>query len=162
MDQHHSEEAFKGLTVAFLQGNITRRRFLQEAAQLGVSATLLSRMAPAALAADGRFVDASPTASYESPVTQERIEYLKTKPYQNATINVLVLQSAVGACVKYHAPRWEEETGAHVNLTEAPIDTLHPQIFEDLTKGVDRYDAYQTAAWFYGDYFTPKEPYIIE
>ena len=73
----------------------------------------------------------------------------------------MVIRSAVGDCVEYHAPRWEEETGAHVNITKVPIDTLHQEIFGDL-KGAGKYDAYQTAAWFYGDFFTSDEPYIVE
>src|SRR5208337_3491572 len=80
---------------------------------------------------------------------------------KNTTINVMVLRSAVGACVEYHAPRWEEQTGAHVNITKIPIDTLHQEIFADL-KGPGHYDAYQTAAWFYGDFFTSEEPAIVE
>ena len=91
------------------------------------------------------------------PITRERVEYLKSKPYKNTTINVMVIRSAVGDCVEYHAPRWEEETGAHVNITKIPIDTLHQEIFADL-KGPGQYDAYQTAAWFYGDFFTSEEP----
>jgi len=52
--------------------------------------------------------------------------------------------------------------GAHVNVTKVPIDTLHQQIFSDLSTGSAQMDAYQTAAWFYGDFFTAKEPYIVE
>ena len=88
-------------------------------------------------------------------------EYLQSKPYKNTTINVMVIRSAVGDCVEYHAPRWEEETGGHVNITKVPIDTLHQEIFADL-KGPAQHDAYQTAAWFYGDFFTSDEPAIVE
>src|SRR5215813_4748360 len=159
MSQHHSkEEEFKELAAGFLTGRITRRRFIWRAAQLGFSAALLSRMIPASLAADDDLVDSSPLAPNESPVTKERIEYLKSKPYKDVTINVMALRSAVGDCLEYHAPRWEEETGAHVNVTKISIDTLHQQIFADLTSGVGQYDAYQTAAWFYGDFFTSPEP----
>jgi multiple sugar transport system substrate-binding protein len=161
MSQHHSEEEFKELAAGFFQGKITRRRFIRQAAKFGVSAALLSRMVPASLAANESLVDSSPLAPNESPVTKERIEYLKSKPYKNTTINVMVLRSAVGACVEYHAPRWEEQTGAHVNITKIPIDTLHQEIFADL-KGPGQYDAYQTAAWFYGDFFTSDEPSIVE
>jgi len=161
MSQHHSEEEFKELAAGFFQGKITRRRFIRQAAKFGVSAALLSRMVPASLAANESLVDSSPLASNESPVTKERIEYLKSKPYKNTTINVMVLRSAVGECVEYHAPRWEEETGAHVNITKIPIDTLHQEIFADL-KGPGQYDAYQTAAWYYGDFFTSEEPVIVE
>jgi multiple sugar transport system substrate-binding protein len=161
MSQHHSEEEFKELAAGFFQGKITRRRFIRQAAKFGVSAALLSRMVPASLAANESLVDSSPLAPNESPVTKERIEYLKSKPYKNTTINVMVLRSAVGDCVEYHAPRWEEQTGAHVNITKIPIDTLHQEIFADL-KGPGQYDAYQTGAWFYGDFFTSDEPSIVE
>jgi len=67
----------------------------------------------------------------------------------------------VGDGLKYHVPHWEEETGGQVNVAEVPIETLHTQIFSDLTSGLGRYDAYMTGAWFYGDYFQPEEPYII-
>ena len=63
--------------------------------------------------------------------------------------------------LKYWVPKWEEETGGKVNVAEVPIDTLHQQIFSDL-QTTHRYDAYMTGAWFYGDFFVPKEPYIIE
>ena len=48
-----------------------------------------------------------------------------------------------------------------VNITKVPIDTLHQEIFGDL-KGAGKYDAYQTAAWYYGDFFTSEEPTIVE
>ena len=163
MSQHRSEEEeFKQLAAGFLERKITRRRFLRRAAQLGFSAALLSRMVPVSLAANDDLVDSSPLAPNESPITKERVEYLKSKPYKDTTINVMVLRSAVGDCVEYHAPRWEEETGAHINITKVSIDTLHQQIFEDLTTGRGEYDAYQTAAWFYGDFFTADEPYVTE
>ena len=94
----------------------------------------VNRMVPVSFAADDDLVDSSPLAPNESPITKERIEYLKSKPYKDTTINVMVLRSAVGDCVEYHAPRWEEETGAHVNITKVPIDTLHQQIFADLQR----------------------------
>ena len=163
MSQHHSqEEEFKELADGFLKGRITRRRFIWRAAKLGLSAALLSRMVPSSFAGDDNLVDSSPLAPNESPITKERIEYLKSKPYKDTTINVMALRSAVGDCLEYHAPRWEEETGAHVNVTKVPIDTFHQQIFGDLTSGSGQYDAYQTAAWFYGDFFSATEPYIVE
>jgi multiple sugar transport system substrate-binding protein len=161
MAYKNSEEEFNELVTAFFQGRMTRRRFIHRAAQLGLSAALVNRLAPASFAAGDDFLESSPVAPNESPVTRERIEYLQSKPYKDTTINLMVLRSAVGDCVEYHAPRWEEETGAHVNITKIPIDTLHQEIFADL-KGPGQYDAYQTAAWFYGDYFTSDEPSIVE
>jgi len=157
----NNAEEFNELVTAFFQGRMTRRRFIHRAAQLGFSAALVSRIVSASFAASDNLLESSPVASNESPITRERVEYLKSKPYKNTTINVMVLRSAVGDCVEYHAPRWEEQTGAHVNITKIPIDTLHQEIFADL-KGLAQYDAYQTAAWFYGDYFTSEEPTIVE
>lgn len=162
MSQPNSEEKFRELRAEFFRGKITRRRFIQQSARLGLSAALLSRMVSTSYATADNLVDSSPVAPNESPVTKERIEYLKSKPYKDVTINVMALRSAVGDCLEYHAPRWEEETEAHVNVTKISIETLHQQIFSDLSTGAGQYDAYQTAAWFYGDFFTPPEPYIIE
>ncbi|MBV9671631.1 MAG: extracellular solute-binding protein [Verrucomicrobia bacterium] len=156
-----SEEEINQLVTAFFQGQITRRRFIRCAARVGLSAALLHRIAPASFAAADSFLESSPVASNESPITQERVAYLQSKPYANTTINIMVLRSAVGDCVEYHAPRWEEETGAHVNITKVPIDTLHDEIFSDID-GPGQYDAYQTAAWFYGDFFTSEDPKIVE
>jgi multiple sugar transport system substrate-binding protein len=161
MAHNNSEEEFNEVVTAFFEGRMTRRRFIHRAAQLGLSAALVSSIVSASFAASDNLLESSPVASNESPITRERVEYLKSKPYKNATINVMVLRSAVGDCVEYHAPRWEEQTGAHVNITKIPIDTLHQEIFADL-KGPGQYDAYQTAAWFYGDFFTSDEPSIVE
>src|SRR6202011_2627998 len=132
MAHDNPEEEFNELVTAFFQGRMTRRRFIYRAAQLGLSAALVSSIVSASFAANDNILESSPVASNESPITRERVEYLKSKPYKNTTINVMVLRSAVGDCVEYHAPRWEEETGAHVNLTKIPIDTLHREIFADL------------------------------
>ena len=161
MSKHHEDE-FRELAAGYFQGRITRRRFIQQATKLGISAALLSRMVPATYAAGENLVDSSPESPNESPITKERIEFLKTKPYKGTTINVLVLKATVGDCLKYHAPKWAELTGGHVNVAEVPIDTLHQQIFSDLSTGLGRYDTYMTGAWFYGDFFTGKEPYIVE
>ncbi len=107
MSQHNSGEHFKKLTGEFSQSKITRRRFIHQSAKLGLSAALLSRLASASYAAAGTLVDSSPLAPNESPVTKERIEYLKSKPYKDVTINVMALRSAVGDCLEYHAPWWE-------------------------------------------------------
>src|SRR5271165_7079044 len=131
MTHTNSEEEFNEIVSAFFQGRMTRRRFLQRAAQLGLSAALVSRTVSASFAASDNLLDSSPVAPDESPITRQRVDYLKTKPFKNTTINVMVLRSAVGDCVEYHAPRWEGETGAHVNITKIPIDTLHQEIFAD-------------------------------
>jgi multiple sugar transport system substrate-binding protein len=161
MAQNNSEEEFNELVTAFFQGRMTRRRFIRRAAQLGLSAALVSGIVATSSAASDDFLDSSPAAPNESPITRERADYLNSKPYKDTTINVMALRAAVGDCVEYHAPRWEEETGAHVNIAKIPIDTLHKEIFADL-KGPGQYDAYQTAAWYYGDFFTSDQPDIVE
>src|SRR6516164_3120330 len=102
MSQHYLEEEFRELTNGFLEGKITRRRFIRQAAKLGFSAVLLSRVIPGSFAANENLVDSSPLAPNESPITKERIEYLKSRPYKDTTINVMVLRSAVGDCLEYH------------------------------------------------------------
>jgi multiple sugar transport system substrate-binding protein len=161
MAHNNSEKEFNELLIAFFQGRMSRRRFIRRAAQLGLSAMLASRLLRVSLAAGEDFLESSPLAANESPIPQQRVDYLTSKPYKDATINVMVIRSAVGDCVEYHAPRWEEETGAHVNVTKVRIDTLHQEIFADL-QGPGQYDAYQTAAWFYGDYFASGQPAIVE
>jgi multiple sugar transport system substrate-binding protein len=161
MANQNSEEEFNEIVTSFFQGRMTRRRFIRRAAQLGLSSALVSQLVSASFAADDDILESSAVAPNESPITRERVAYLQSKPYQNTTINVMVIRSAVGDCVEYHAPRWEEETGGHVNITKVPIDTLHQEIFADL-KGPAQHDAYQTAAWFYGDFFTSDEAAIVE
>jgi multiple sugar transport system substrate-binding protein len=161
MAHKNSEEEFNELVTLFFQGRMTRRRFIRRAAQLGLSAALVRQLASVSFASGDDILESSPAAPNESPLTRERVDYLRSNPYKNTTISVMVIRSAVGDCVEYHAPRWEEETGGRVNITKVPIDTLHQEIFADL-KGPAQYDAYQTAAWFYGDYFTSEEAAIVD
>ena len=60
MSQHYLEEEFRELTNGFLEGKITRRRFIRQAAKLGFSAVLLSRVIPGSFAANENLVDSSP------------------------------------------------------------------------------------------------------
>ena len=148
------------LVHGYLKGKIGRREFVLGGLQLGLSLAMLIRLTAPARAAN--LVDSASEAPYESPITKERIDFLKTKPFKGTTINVMVLKATVGDGLKYHVPHWEEETGGKVNVAEVPIETLHQQIFSDLASGLGRYDAYMTGAWFYGDFFVPTTPYIIE
>jgi multiple sugar transport system substrate-binding protein len=128
MSKHHEDE-FRELAAGYFQGRITRRRFIQQATKLGISAALLSRMAPSAFAADANLLDSSPEVPGEAPITKERVEFLKSKPYKGTTINVMVAKLTVGDGLKYHVPRWEKQTGGKVNVAEVPIESLHQQIF---------------------------------
>src|SRR5260221_10803786 len=156
MSHRNSEEEFKNLITGFFQGKITRRRFIRRAAQFGFSAALLSRMVPDSFAANDNLLDSSPLALNESPVTKERVEYLKSKPYKNTTINVMALRSAVGDCLEYHAPRRGEGNRDPMNGTKVSIETLHQQIFADLTTGVGQNDAYPNSHRSYVEFFTPS------
>ena len=145
MSHNTSKDELNKLVGAYFQGRMTRRQFICHATRLGLSAALVSRLASVSRAASANLIQSSPVAANESPITAEHVEYLKSKPYKDITLNIKVIRSAVGDCVEYHPPRWEEETAAHVNITKVPIDTIHDDIFGDLS-GPGRYDAYQTAA----------------
>ncbi|HUC16473.1 MAG TPA: extracellular solute-binding protein [Acetobacteraceae bacterium] len=157
----NNAEKFKDLAESYYKGRLDRRRFLELAGGLGFSAAILGKLVRPACAANPDLLPSDPISPYEAPITKQRVAYLKTKPYKGTTINVMAVKATVGDCVKYHAPHWEEITGGRVNVAEVPIETLHTQIFADLASGLGRYDAYQTACWFYGDYFVPKDPYIV-
>ena len=49
MAHKNSEEEFNELATLFFQGRMTRRRFIRRAAQLGLSAALVSRLASVCL-----------------------------------------------------------------------------------------------------------------
>ena len=159
MTNRYDADKFGDAVRDFVRGKIGRRQFII----LGGSARPVGDRArqtdPAGPRGEpDRF---GPEAPFESPITPERVAFLKTKPYKGTTINVMVLKATVGDGLKYHVPHWEAETGGKVNVAEVPIETLHQQIFSDLSSGLGRYDAYMTGAWFYGDFFVPKDPYIV-
>jgi len=160
MPDRNNQEEFGKIVNQYLRGRIDRRGFIRAGVQLGISAAVLARMTGPARAAD--MLESSPESPYESPITPERVAFLKTKPYKGTTINVIVLKSTVGDGLKYHVPHWEAATGGKVNVAEVPIETLHTQIFSDLSSGRGHYDAYMTGCWYYGDFFVPKTPYIVE
>ena len=94
MCEDRSKENFEELAAGFLANRISRRHFIDQAAKLGISAALLSRIVFSrgyADAADSNLVDSAPDYPNESPITKERIAFLKAKPYKSQTINVLVL-----------------------------------------------------------------------
>src|SRR5260370_2713713 len=83
MSQDHSKNEFEKLSAGFLAGRITRRHFIGQAAKLGISAALLSRIVSLrAYAAEGNLLDSSPDYPNEAPITKERIAFLKNKPYK--------------------------------------------------------------------------------
>jgi multiple sugar transport system substrate-binding protein len=159
MTSQYDSEKFNDLMRDYLRGKIDRRRLLILGAQAGLSASALGWLTRPARAAN--LIERDPVSPYESPITPERVAFLKTKPYKGETINVMVCKITVGDCVKWHAPHWEEATGCKVNIAEVPIETLHQQIFSDLSSGLGKYDAYMPGCWFYGDFFVPEKPYIV-
>src|SRR5579872_5247979 len=161
MANRYDDKKFGEVVRDYVRGAISRRQFIVRGAQLGLSAAVLAKLTRPSRAA-ANLVDSDPASPYESPITPERVAFLKTKPYKGTTINVMVLKATVGDGLKYHVPHWEQETGGKVNVAEVPIETLHQQIFSDLASGLGRYDAYMTGAWFYGDFFVPSTPYIID
>jgi multiple sugar transport system substrate-binding protein len=160
MPNRDGADKFGELVHGYVEGRIGRREFIFKGVQLGVSAAVLAKLTRPVWAA-GNLLDSAPEAPYESPITPERVAFLKTKPFKGTTINVMVLKATVGDGLKYHVPHWQEETGGKINVAEVPIETLHQQIFSDLASGLGRYDAYMTGAWFYGDFFVPQDPYIV-
>jgi multiple sugar transport system substrate-binding protein len=160
MANRYDDENFGEVVRDYVRGTISRRQFIVRGAQLGLSAAVLAKLTLPSRAA-ANLIDSDPISPYESPITPERVAFLKTKPYKGTTINVMVLKATVGDGVKYHVPHWEEITGGKVNVAEVAIDALHQQIFSDLSSGLNKYDAYMTGCWYYGDYFVPKEPYIV-
>ena len=160
MNDRRNADGFGELANRYLRGKIGRREFIAGGMQLGLSLAVLSRLSRPAWAAN--LMDSAPESPYESPITAERVAFLKTKPFKGKTINVMVLKATVGDGVKYHVPHWEAATGGKVNVAEVQIETLHQQIFSDLASGPGRFDAYMTGAWFYGDFFVPSTPYIID
>jgi len=160
MANRYDDDKFADLVRDFVRGRVNRREFIVRGAQLGLSAAVLARMTRFSRAAVN-LIDSDPVSPFESPITPERVAFLKTKPYKGTTINVMVCKLTVGDCVKYHVPHWEEATGGKINVAEIPIETLHTQIFSDLSSGLGKYDAYMPGCWFYGDFFVPNDPYIV-
>src|SRR5580704_2109401 len=75
MAHKNSEEEFNELVTSFFQGGMSRRRFIRRAAQLGLSAALVSQLASVSFASGDDILESSPAASNESPITRERVEY---------------------------------------------------------------------------------------
>ncbi len=159
MTNRHDSDQFGDVVRDYVRGKINRRQFIIRGAQFGLSTAVLAKLTRPSRAAN--LMDSAPEAPYESPITPERVAFLKTKPYKGTTLNILVAKITVGDCLKHYVPQWEEQTGGKVNVAEVPIDSLHQQIFSDLSSGLGKYDAYMTGCWFYGDFFVPNDPYII-
>ncbi len=124
MTNRYDDDKFADLVRDFVRGRVNRREFIVRGAQLGLSAAVLARMTRPSRAA-ANLINSDPVSPFKSPITPERVAFLKTKPYKGTTINVMVCKLTVGDCVKYHVPHWEEATGGKINVAEIPIETLH-------------------------------------
>lgn len=94
-------------------------------------------------------------------VSPERQQFLETDPYEGVTVDVLTLNATVADPLYDFADTWSELTGGEVNITEVPLSSFHQKIFTDLITGMGNYDAFLTAAWYYGDYFKGPRNYIV-
>jgi len=98
-------------------------------------------------------------SAYE--MTPERKAWLATNPYKGVTVRILTLKATVSQPLFILGRKWEKETGGKVEVVEVPLAAFHQKIFTDLITGMGEYDAFLTASWYYGDYFSAVEPYII-
>ena len=95
MANRYDDEKFGDVVRDYVRGNISRRQFIVRGAQLGLSAAVLAKLTQPSRAA-ANLIDSDPASPYESPITPERVAFLKTKPYKGTTINVMVLKATVG------------------------------------------------------------------
>jgi multiple sugar transport system substrate-binding protein len=83
-------------------------------------------------------------------------EYKEAPAEWGDQVDILTLKSTVSQPLFRFADIWEEQRGkgATVNITEVPIGQFHQKIFTDLVTGRGQYDAFLTASWYTGDYFS--------
>ncbi len=81
---------------------------------------------------------------------------LTARPYEGVTITIGVFSSgprgAISGPLYYWRERWQERTGATLEIAEIPFGQLYEKIFTDLYTGAGFYDAFMAPSWFYGDY----------
>jgi hypothetical protein len=78
MTRPNDADKLKGLLRDYLRGSIGRRQFLILGAQAGLSVSALGWLTRPASAAN--LMDSDPVLPFESPITPERVAFLKTKP----------------------------------------------------------------------------------
>ena len=91
MANRYDDENSSDVVRDYLRGRISRRQFVVRGAQLGLSAAVLAKLTQPTRAA-ANLIDSDPVAPYKSPITPERVAFLKTKPYKGTTINVMVAE----------------------------------------------------------------------
>ena len=95
MTNRYDDKKFGDAVRDYVRGAISRRQFIVRGAQLGLSAAVLAKLTQPSRAA-ANLIDSDPASPFESPITPERVAFLKTKPYKGTTINVMVLKATVG------------------------------------------------------------------
>ena len=90
---------------AALRHALSRRDLMRATGAAAAASALPLRRGYAAT--DSGLLDSAPEAPYESPITPERVAFLKTKPYKGKKINLLVEKGYVGEGLKHHVPNWE-------------------------------------------------------
>jgi len=85
------------------------------------------------------------------------------KPFSGKKITVAVLASGpkgpISAPLYYWRDKWEERTGAKLEIAEVPFGEMHEKIMTDLITGAGVYDGFITFSGWYGDYIAGD--YII-
>src|SRR5271165_6067992 len=72
----YAGEKFGNVVREYVRGRISRRQFIGRGAQLGLSAAVLAKMTRPSRAA-ANLIESDPVAPYESPITPERVAFLK-------------------------------------------------------------------------------------
>ncbi|MFW6138387.1 MAG: ABC transporter substrate-binding protein [Spirochaetota bacterium] len=99
----------------------------------------------------------------EAPAEAAEIPWKKAPDVWGDEVNIMALKATVSQPLFHFADIWEKERGrgTKVKITEVPIEAFHQKIFTDLITGMGQYDAYLTATWFTGDYFSGDQ-YIYD
>ncbi len=88
------------------------------------------------------------------------------KPFEGVTITHLA-QAATSRPEAYRAlaAKFKEETGATVNVIDAPWEQMHDKLINDFISGAGAYDAVDVDSGWDGEmalYFEPLDPYIAK
>lgn len=88
----------------------------------------------------------------------------KDKPHAGETLTVLYMSSVYADAARAMVPKFEQETGAKVDVVDFPYVTLHEKALLDLTSGgTSAYDVVDVASQWDGEFspfLTKLDPYI--
>lgn len=80
------------------------------------------------------------------------------KPYSGETLTVLYMSSVYADAAKSIAAKFQEETGAKVEVVDFPYTTLHEKALLDLTSNTGSYDVIDVASQWDGEF----APYMAD